>query len=651
MYAISCDNLSLSFGPVKVLDKISFSLHEGERLGIIGVNGAGKTSLFKLIVGEYTPDSPPPNESAGSIIVAKGLTVGSLSQIPDFDPDESLMDAALSAYSDLLEQEAELERLRIAIESASPGKEADELAKRYATMHDRFTHACGFEFRGRARGILTSLGFDEKFWDLPVSTLSGGQQTRLALACLLLRNYDILLLDEPTNHLDTNAMYWLEDYLKSCRKTVLVISHDRYFLDSVATKILEIDNTRGKIYDGNYTASREKKAADRAEQEKHYKNQQREIARIEAYIEQQRRWGRERNIIAAESRQKMLDKMERVQRPDPLPESVRMRFQSSGESGYDVLYLHSVSHGYPGKPLFVNVTLTINKRERVFITGPNGCGKSTLIRLLAKIDLPNSGEVEYGSNVTVGYYAQENQQLDESKTVLDELWDTYPDLTQTQIRSALALFLFKGDDVGKRVASLSGGERARLTLIKLMLSKMNLLILDEPTNHLDINSREALESALEDFDGTIIAVSHDRYFMKKLATRILDFGVPEPLSIYDFRGGWEEYREYKDKHLSPAEHQRRTETVSRSKEEYLSAKQRQSELRKYERRLKLNAEETQQIEERLTDISEEMHGEAATDHVRLAELYEEQQALEARLLQLYEETEYLASNPPGGEPS
>ena len=306
MYAIVCDNLSLSFGATKVLDKISFALHEGERLGVIGVNGAGKTSLFRLITGEYTPDPLPPHEPAGGINIAKGLTVGSLSQLPEFDPDMPIMDAALLAFRDLIEEEARLEALRREIDSADSAEKADELARRYARLHDKFAQSGGFEFRSRAKGVLVNLGLDEKFWTLPVSSLSGGQKTRLSLACLLLRNYDILLLDEPTNYLDTDAMYWLEDYLKSSRKTVLVISHDRYFLDSVATKILEIENTRGKLYEGNFTASREKKAAERAEQEKHYKIQEQKIAKIEAFIEQQRRWGRERNIIAAESRQKML---------------------------------------------------------------------------------------------------------------------------------------------------------------------------------------------------------------------------------------------------------------------------------------------------------------------------------------------------------
>jgi len=646
MYAIVCDNLSLSFGATKVLDKISFALHEGERLGVIGVNGAGKTSLFRLITGEYTPDPLPPHEPAGGINIAKGLTVGSLSQLPEFDPDMPIMDAALLAFRDLIEEEARLEALRREIDSADSAEKADELARRYARLHDKFAQSGGFEFRSRAKGVLVNLGLDEKFWTLPVSSLSGGQKTRLSLACLLLRNYDILLLDEPTNHLDTDAMYWLEDYLKSSRKTVLVISHDRYFLDSIATKILEIENTRGKLYEGNFTASREKKAAERAEQEKHYKIQEQKIAKIEAFIEQQRRWGRERNIIAAESRQKMLEKMERIERPAHPPESVRIRFQSPGESANDVLYVRSVTHGYPGKPLFSDVSFTIKKRERVFIVGPNGCGKSTLVRLLAKKERPNSGEIEYGANVVAGYYDQENQELDDTKTVLEELWDAYPELTQTEVRSALALFLFKGEDVDKRVSSLSGGERARLTLAKLMLSKVNLLILDEPTNHLDINSREALESALEEFDGTIIAVSHDRYFINKLATRVLDFGVPTPLSIFNFAGGWEEYREYKEKHLKPAPKQNKAETVSRAKEEFLLSKQRQSEQRKYQRKLKLNAEETARVEVRLEEIEKEINGEAATDYVRLAELYEERQALEERLLELYEEAEYLAANPP-----
>jgi ATPase components of ABC transporters with duplicated ATPase domains len=646
MLAISCDNLSLSFGAVKILDRVSFALNEGERLGIIGVNGAGKTSLFRLITGEYKPDLPEPNEPAGGVYIAKGATVGTLTQTLDFAPDATLHSAALDTFKVLLNDEAELEKLRLAVESSHGSDEnAAELAARYASLHDRFTRAGGFEFRGRVRGILVNLGFDERFWEMSVSSLSGGQKTRLALACLLLREPDILLLDEPTNHLDTDAMYWLEEYLKSKRKTALVVSHDRYFLDSVATKILEIENTHGKLYNGNYTAAREKKASDREIQEKHYKNQQREIARIEAYIEQQRRWNRERNIIAAESRQKLLDKMERVERPETLPDSVRLRFDKSGESGNDVLYLRNVARGYLNKPLFRDVTLTVKKQERVFITGPNGCGKSTLIKLLAKKDRPDAGEVEYGYNVTVGYYDQENQQLDDSKTVLDELWDAYPDLSQTQLRSALALFLFIGDDVGKQVSTLSGGERARLTLTKLILSKMNLLILDEPTNHLDINSREALEGALGEFEGTIIAVSHDRYFINKLATRVLDFGVPEPLHIYDYHGGWEEYREYKAKYLKPADSER-DELVTRAKEDFLSAKQKQSEQRKYERRVRLNAEETESVEKRLGEIASEINGDAAADHIRLAELYNEQQKLEARLLELYEESECLTANPP-----
>ncbi len=649
MIAISCDNLSLSFGADKILDSISFALNDGERLGIIGVNGAGKTSLFKIITGEYAPDPPPPNEPAGGVYIARGATVGTLSQKLDFKPDATLYEAAIASFKSLLDDEAELERLRLAVE-ASGGAAASEnelavLSARYSSLLERFTRVGGFEFRGRVRGILVNLGFDERFWDIPVTALSGGQKTRLALACLLLREPDILLLDEPTNHLDTDAMYWLEEYLKTKRITALVISHDRYFLDSVATKILEIENTRGKLYDGNYTSAREKKASDRAIQEKHYKNQQREIARIEAYIEQQRRWNRERNIIAAESRQKLLDKMERVERPEALPESVRLRFEKSGESGNDVMYLRGLTRGYADKPLFRDVTLTIKKRERVFITGPNGCGKSTLIKLLAHKETPDTGEVDYGYNVEVGYYDQENQQLDDSKTVLDELWDTYPDLTHTELRSALALFLFKGDDIEKRISNLSGGERARLTLTKLILSKMNLLILDEPTNHLDINSREALEGALEKFDGTIIAVSHDRYFIKKLATRVLDFGVPEPLNIYDYHGGWEDYRAYKAGYLKPAESERE-EVMTRSKEEFLSYKQKQSEQRKYERRVRLNAEETVSVENRLTELEGEINGDASTDHIKLAELYDEHKTLESRLMELYEEAESLSANPP-----
>ena len=627
MISVNCENLSLSFGVETVLENVSFALNEGDKLGIIGVNGAGKSSLFAMITGKYQPTS-------GEVFISKGKTVGILEQNIEYDSSRTILDEAINTFSDLLEKEKELENLRAVSERT--GSEAD--ARRYADCQESFTSDGGYEFRGRCRGILKKLSLPEELWDKPVSSLSGGQKTRLSLACLLLRDPDIILLDEPTNHLDTDALFWLESYLKASRKTILVISHDRYFLDSVVNRILEIENKKSRIWNGNYTGYVNQKAIDREIQERHYVNQQREIKRIEAYIGQQRRWNRERNIIAAESRQKQLDKMERVERPEALPDKIRMTFETSGESGNDVMSVRGLAKSYPGKALFDSVSFEVKKHDRLFICGPNGCGKSTLIKILAGRIPPDRGFASLGYNVRIGYYDQENQDLHPNNTVIDELWNAYPTMTETTVRNALALFLFRGDDITKKVSVLSGGEKARLTLARLMLSKMNLLILDEPTNHLDINSREVLENALSGFDGTIIAVSHDRYFINKLATRILDFGAESEHHLFAFEGGYGEYIDYKRRYLTSPEEEAKKETVvTASKEQYLNAKREQAEIRKSERRLKNLKDGIAATENRISEIGEEMTVCDPYDHVRLAELEKEQTELEDRLLSMYEE--------------
>lgn len=627
MISVNCENLSLSFGAETVLENVSFALNEGDKLGIIGVNGAGKSSLFAMITGKYQPTS-------GEVFISKGKTVGILEQNIEYDSSRTILDEAINTFSDLLETEKELENLRMISEQT--GSEAD--AKRYADCQERFTAGGGYEFRGRCRGILKKLSLPEALWDKPVSSLSGGQKTRLSLACLLLRDPDIILLDEPTNHLDTDALFWLESYLKASRKTILVISHDRYFLDSVVNRILEIENKKSRIWNGNYTGYVNQKAIDREIQERHYVNQQREIKRIEAYIGQQRRWNRERNIIAAESRQKLLDKMERVERPEALPDRIRMTFDSSGESGNDVMSVRGLAKSYPGKALFDSVSFEVKKHDRLFICGKNGCGKSTLIKILAGRIPPDSGFASLGYNVKIGYYDQENQDLHPNNTVIDELWNAYPTMTETTVRNALALFLFRGDDISKKVSVLSGGEKARLTLARLMLSKMNLLILDEPTNHLDINSREVLENALSGFDGTIIAVSHDRYFINKLATRILDFGAESEHHLFAFEGGYGEYLDYRRRYLTSPEEEAKKETVvTASKEQYLNAKREQAEIRKSERRLKNLKDGIAATESRISEIGEEMTVCDPYDHVKLAGLEKEQTELEDRLLSMYEE--------------
>lgn len=627
MISVNCENLSLSFGAETVLENVSFALNEGDKLGIIGVNGAGKSSLFAMITGKYQPTS-------GEVFISKGKTVGILEQNIEYDSSRTILDEAINTFSDLLETEKELENLRAVSERT--GSEAD--AKRYADYQESFTSGGGYEFRGRCRGILKKLSLPEALWDKPVSSLSGGQKTRLSLACLLLRDPDIILLDEPTNHLDTDALFWLESYLKASRKTILVISHDRYFLDSVVNRILEIENKKSRIWNGNYTGYVNQKAIDREIQERHYVNQQREIKRIEAYIGQQRRWNRERNIIAAESRQKLLDKMERVERPEALPDRIRMTFDSSGESGNDVMSVRGLAKSYPGKALFDSVSFEVKKHDRLFICGKNGCGKSTLIKILAGRIPPDKGFASLGYNVKIGYYDQENQDLHPNNTVIDELWNAYPTMTETTVRNALALFLFRGDDISKKVSVLSGGEKARLTLARLMLSKMNLLILDEPTNHLDINSREVLENALSGFDGTIIAVSHDRYFINKLATRILDFGAESEHHLFAFEGGYGEYLDYRRRYLtSPEEEAKKEAVVTASKEQYLNAKREQAEIRKSERRLKNLKDGIAATESRISEIGEEMTVCDPYDHVKLAGLEKEQTELEDRLLSMYEE--------------
>ncbi len=624
MISINCDNITLSFGVDVILDRISFSLNDGEKLGIVGVNGAGKSSLVKVITGEYQPDS-------GNVYIAKGKTVGVLDQYVNFEAESTVFEEMLSTYSELLEAEKQLEILRNSVENGD-----SSLAARYAELHDKFTREGGFEYKGRCRGILKNLGFGDEFLNLKISSLSGGQKTRLALARLLVQAPDILILDEPTNHLDMSAIDWLEDFMAEYQKNVIVISHDRYFLDKVVGKILDIENKRGRVYNGNYTAFVAQKKTDREIQEKHYKNQQKEIARIEAYIEQQRRWNRERNIIAAESRQKQLDKMVRVDAPDAPHAKIRLTFNKSNESGNDVLILNKLSKSFGDNNLFLDTDYLVKKNERVFIVGHNGCGKSTLIKIIAGKLAADRGEVIYGSNVKIGYYDQENQQLDENNTVLDELWNQYEERTQTEIRNALALFLFTGDDISKKISVLSGGEKARLTLCKLVLSKMNLLILDEPTNHLDINSREVLEDALLKFEGTIIAVSHDKYFINKLATRIMYFDDTAP-QIYDFKGGFEEYtRERKSGVKGGVASDKKEQSDSLSKQDYLKNKEAAADKRKLERKIKLSKEECEKIEARLAEIDEQSQGEAATDAALLTELFCEKEELELRLLELYE---------------
>ena len=653
MIAISITGLSLSFGITPILEDITFSLDETDRLGIIGVNGCGKSTLLRLILGEYTPDS-------GSIYIAKGKTVGILTQDGAFTaavlPGNQSADTPLlqmyAAFPELLRMEERLAELLAVMEGKTKADEVTSLraASEYTALNERFIREGGLEFRSRCESILMKMGFTGETMHQSLDTLSGGQRTRLALARELSREPDILLLDEPTNHLDIETLGWLENYLVSYKKCVMVISHDRYFLDRVTNKTLQIEHHRAKLYAGGYTKSIEARDIDREIAEKHYKDQQKEIARQEAYIAQQRRWNRERNIIAAESRQKMLDKMVRLEKPKEAPKAIRMQFTAASASGNEVLTAHKLSMGFGDKVLFKDLSFLVKKNERLFIVGQNGAGKSTLIKMMLGQLSPLSGYLEAGYNVEIGYYDQENQNLSPENTVLDELWNAYPTLPETQIRNTLALFRFTNEDVFKLVENLSGGERARLTLAKLILSKMNLLILDEPTNHLDIDSREALEKALSAFDGTVITVSHDRYFMDKLATRIIEIAPPETMAripndypVTRSGEGYSEYLEEREARLARAgevnDAPPAVQTVSSNKEQYLKNKQAAADERKQKARLERLRKEADKLEQELEQIEAEMFGDAAYDYEKVAALDLRKNEIEERLLEIYEETE------------
>ena len=646
MLALTVENISLSFGVKNVLRDISFSLEENDRLGVIGVNGSGKSTLFKLILGELEAES-------GAVYISKDKSIGVLKQddaVTAFSDDEQKMSAIevmYNSFPELLKMEKRLSELEEALGDEDSPEHAHAV-KEYSSLNEKFIAEGGLEFRGRCASTLQKMGFDAKDQARSFNEFSGGQRTRLALSRELCREPDILLLDEPTNHLDIETLFWLESFLSSYKKCLLVISHDRYFLDRVTNKTLCIENNRAKLYNGNYSKSMEQRRIDREIEERHYKNQQKEIARQEAYIAQQRAWNRERNIIAAESRQKLLDKMERVDKPQNAPKGVRIRFESASASGNEVMNIRSLSFAYPaGGKVLSDISFGVRRLDRLFIVGANGSGKSTLIKLMLSKLVPSSGYIETGYNVRLGYYDQENQNLSPENTVLDELWNAYPHLTELEIRNTLALFRFIGEDVYLRVSELSGGERARLTLSKLTLMQTNLLILDEPTNHLDIASREALEEALEDYDGTIVIVSHDRYFIEKLATRIIDvIPVIDGGGLYDVTvlkqgEGYAELCRDRERRVQAFGNTASTvqSEMSSAKEQYLKAKKENADSRKAQKRIERLKAEAEKIENELSLIDEEMNGEAAYDYARLTELDEKKNALEERLMEIYEELE------------
>lgn len=645
MTIISVNDLSLSFGPRDILKGVSFALNENDRLGIVGSNGCGKSTLLSLLLGKVEPTS-------GSVYINQNTTTGILTQDSAFEilPDAggTVREQMWAAYPELLAAEERMHELTNWMEAHADAAETEEYlrtAKEYSSIHDKFVADGGLTFRSRCDSTLGHMGFSDSDAALPIGALSGGQRTRLALARRLCREPDILMLDEPTNHLDADTLGWLENYLAGYKKCLIVVSHDRYFLDRVTGKTLMIEHGTAKLYRGGYTASAEQRRQDREIYEKHYREQQKEIARQEAYIAQQRRWNRERNIVAAESRQKLLDKMEKLEAPVSEEKTVRMRFTQGIPSGNDVMTARGLSFSYPGgAPLLRGLDFNIKRGERIFIVGPNGCGKSTLIKLIIGKLRPTAGALDLGHNLQIGYYDQENQNLCEGNTVLEELWTLYPDMKEHESRGALGAFLFRGDDVFKKVEVLSGGERARLTLVKLMLSKMNTLILDEPTNHLDIGSREALEAALEEYDGTLICVSHDRKFVSNAATRILGFdrtGRLMSVPVMHRGAAWDEWVAESERRAAPggAETGREETAQPSGKEIYLKNKKEAAEARRAAARLGRLRAEQEELEGELDRLNAELYGDAAADYVRAGEITARIGEVEERLMEIYEEIE------------
>lgn len=546
MIILSCDQITKSFGINTILDKVVFSVNEGDRVGIVGANGAGKSTLIKIIHGDLLPDS-------GIIYKAKDISIGYLPQEGAVDSTNTIWDEMLTVFEPLINMEKQLASLEQQMGNFQQmdDRQYQNLLNEYSALREEFESRDGYSYQSFMRGVLSGLGFSTQQFEQPINHLSGGQKTRVALAKLLLIKPDLLLLDEPTNHLDLEATQWLEDFLKDYPGTIIMISHDRYFLDRLSTAILEIENQKAYLYTGNYTVYKEKKQANIRQQAKQFLLQQKEITRQTNIIQQYRSFNRQKSIKAAESRQKALDKMELVEKPQD-PDEIRIRFEIDKSSGNDVLSINELSKSFGDTTLFKDISLSLRYGDCTAIIGLNGTGKTTLLKLILGQIPPSSGEIRLGTGVSIGYYDQEQSSIDLDNTVIDELWGSFPHLTQTQIRNALAAFLFKGDDVFKPISTLSGGERSRVLLCKLMLSKHNFLILDEPTNHLDMVSKENLEAALCEYPGTILVVSHDRYFLNKVADRII---VLENQGITEYLGNYDDYLEKKKSLAAPDDSQ------------------------------------------------------------------------------------------------
>ena len=633
---LACQNITKAFGTNEILNNASFHIEEREKAELVGINGAGKSTLLKIIVGELSADS-------GEVILSKGKTLGYLAQHQDLTGDLTIYQEVLQAKQYLIDMENRLRNLEQEMKYEQ-GEQLEEKMAAYTRLSHTFELENGYAYRSEVVGVLKGLGFSEDEFDKKISELSGGQKTRVALGRLLLTKPDVILLDEPTNHLDMESIAWLEGYLMNYSGAVLIVSHDRYFLDRVVTKIVEIDAGKLMTFEGNYSAYSRKKAMLREAAYHAWMNQQQEIRHQEEVITKLKSFNREKSIRRAESREKMLEKMEVLDKPTEVRADMRIRLTPRITSGNDVLRVSHLSKSFPGQHLFSDLNFEIHRGERVAIIGNNGTGKTTILKILNGVVAPDSGEVELGTKVQIGYYDQEHQVLHMDKTIFQELSDTYPYLTNTEIRNVLAAFLFTEDDVFQPIHTLSGGERGRISLAKLMLSNANFLILDEPTNHLDIVSKEILEQALKDYTGTILYVSHDRYFINQTATRILELTNQ---TLVNYIGNYDYYLEKKEELTSiyapSAEAEPQKQEESSVKLDWKAQKEEQARLRKRENDLKKTEARIEELETRDSEIDGELSlPEVATDVARCIELSNEKAAVQAELERLYEKWEELA---------
>lgn len=633
---LNATNISKSFGSNEIIKDANFLVNEHEKVAIVGVNGAGKTTLLKILTGEERADS-------GNVILAKDAKLGYLRQINNVDSTLSIIDELYTVIEHILNMEKRMLEMQEQMQHLS-GEELEALYYSYTALTHRYELMDGYAAKSKVIGILKGLGFDENDFERKINTLSGGQKTRVFLAKLLLEEPDIILLDEPTNHLDLRSIEWLESYLLNYKGAVIIVSHDRYFLDKIVSKVIDIENAEVQMYSGNYSDFSAKKQMLLDAKMKEYLNQQQEIKHQEAVITKLKQFNREKSIKRAESRQKQLEKIDRVEAPVTHIENMRLSLDISKESGKDVLTIHDLSKSFDEKHLFSNINFEIKRGERVAIIGDNGTGKTTLLKIINGLLSPDTGEVIYGSNVSIAYYDQEHQVLHMDKTLFDEISDTYPEMNNTQIRNILAAFLFTGEDVFKKIGDLSGGERGRVSLVKLMLSKANFLLLDEPTNHLDILSKDVLESALNSFPGTICYVSHDRYFINKTATRILDLTGNR---LLNYIGNYDYYIEKREAvegaaNLSNNNIEEKPAEVSDSKQEWIENKNAQAQKKKITNALNKCEKEIEKIEEKLGLIDEEFANPEISSNVgKLMELQKEKTALEEKLEKLMNEWEEL----------